>query len=131
MLETYSLTQTLALLIGLYFLAAGVGLLTNRYDVAKMFDDLKAQPMLAYLGAFLAFAIGGVIVALHNDWSGWLAGFVSLVGWAALIEGVLLLAAPGWYLNLFDGLAAKQGLMKGLAWLTLVLGAVLILAVFF
>ena len=124
------MTETLAALIGLYFLAAGVGLLGNRYDITKMFDHLKSQPMLGYLGGLLAFAIGGALVAVHNDWSGWLAAFVSLVGWVALAEGVLMLAIPGWYLGLFDGLARKPGLIQGLGWLTVGLGAILMAAAF-
>lgn len=124
----FSVTETLAALIGLYFLAAGVGLLGNRYDIARMFDDLKSQPMLGYFGGLIAFAIGGALVAVHNDWSGWLAAFVSLVGWVALLEGILMLAMPGWYIGLFDGLQRKPGLIKGLAWLTVGLGAVLVAA---
>ncbi len=47
-----------------------------------------------YLGGLIAFAIGAAIVSLHNDFSGPLAIFITLIGWVALIEGVIMLALP-------------------------------------
>jgi hypothetical protein len=126
MLDTYSTTQILAALIGLYFAAAGIGLVSNSIQVSDMFRDLKAQPMVGYLGGLIAFTIGGAILAVHYDWSSFLAGFVTFVGWAALFEGVLLLAARDWFLDLFSGLAEKTGLVKAMGWLTTVAGLVLL-----
>lgn len=129
MFDALTLTQGLAALIGLYFVSAGVGLLRDRAGAAAMFQALKTQPMLGYLGALIAFAIGGAIVAVHNDWSSWLAGFVSLVGWVALLEGVLLLAAREWFIGLFDNALTRDGFLKAAAIATIVAGiAVLVCA---
>lgn len=125
MFESLSLTQSLAALIGLYFLAAGAGLLRDRDVVTGMFQELKAQPMLGYLSGVLAFAIGGAIVSVHNDWSTWLSSFVSLVGWISLLEGTLLLTARTWFLEMFEGLLTSDGVLKGMSVATLIAGAVL------
>ena len=130
MFSTLTLTQILAALIGLYFVAAGIGLLRDRVSVATMFQALKTQPMLSYLGAIIAFTIGGAMVALHNDWSTWLSSFVSLVGWAALLEGVLMLAARDWYLDLFEGLLTSDGFLKGISIATIAGGALLLVCAF-
>ncbi len=127
MFDSLTLTQSLAALIGLYFLAAGIGLLRDRDSLAVMFKELKAQPMLGYLGAVLAFVIGGAMVALHNDWSTWLSSFVSLIGWASLLEGTLMLAARSWFLELFEGLLTSDGFLKAISYATIAGGAVLLL----
>jgi len=126
MLDSLTLTQGLAALIGLYFLAAGVGLLCERERLGQMFQELKAQPMLGYLGAVVAFAIGGAIVSVHNDWSTWLSSFVSLMGWGALLEGTLLLAARTWFLELFEGVLTSDGFLKAISYATIAAGIVLL-----
>jgi len=92
MIDVMTTTQVLALLIGLYMLSAGVGVLLDREGWAGVMTDLADQPALAFALAWVAFAIGAVIVAVHNDWSSPLAIVISLVGWAALIEGMALFA---------------------------------------
>ncbi len=128
MFETLTTTQTLAGLIGLYFLAAGIGLLLDRDGVMKMSEALFMQPIFGYLGGVMAFAIGGAIVAVHNDWSGFLAGFVSLVGWIALAEGVLMLACRKLFLGLFLPMAQSVGFVKAMGLGTIVAGLVLLWA---
>lgn len=126
MLDQLTLTQGLAALIGLYFVSAGLGLLRDRSGVAAMLDALKTQPLMGYLSGLIAFVIGGAMVALHNDWSSLLAGFVSLVGWCALIEGVLMLAFREQFFAVFDDWMTRDGFIKGAAIATLIVGAVLL-----
>ena len=131
MLENLTTTQFLAGLIGLYFLAAGPGLLSDRNSFSGLLKELNTQPMLGYLGGIIAFAIGGAIVGVHNDWSSLLSGFVSLVGWISLAEGVLMLACRKWYLGLFTRIALSPGLVTAFGLGTLIIGVVLIATVFF
>lgn len=126
MFDSLTVTQGLASLIGLYFLAAGIGVLRDRDSVGAMFQELKAQPMMGYLGALIAFCIGGAIVGVHNDWSTWLSSFVSLVGWAALLEGTALLAARTWFLELFEGLVTSDGFLNVISYATIAGGLVLL-----
>lgn len=126
MLDNLTLTQTLAALIGLYFLAGGTGLLVDRNGIADLFNDLIDQPMLGYLGGVIAFAIGGAIVAVHNDWTSFLSGFVSFVGWVSLVEGVLMLACRKWFLGTIGRLALSTGFVTLFGILTLFAGLVLV-----
>ncbi|MGI9407910.1 MAG: hypothetical protein ACR2O4_16155 [Hyphomicrobiaceae bacterium] len=128
MIENLSTTNTLAALIGLYFLAAGTGLLVERIRMSAMLRELCEQPMLGYLGGLIAFAIGGAIVAVHNDWSSFLSGFVSLIGWIALAEGVLMLAVPKWFLGLVERWALSTGFVATMGAATLIAGAALLIA---
>lgn len=78
---------------GLYLTAAGVGFLLDRGAYAKMLDEYRNSSILTFLAAALAFLAGIVTVALHDDWSSPSAAVVSVIGWIALVKGVLGLAA--------------------------------------
>ena len=128
MLDNPTTTQILAALIGLYFLAAGVGLLVDRKNASELMRELTAHPMFGFLGGIIAFAIGGAIVAVHNNWDSLLSGFVSLVGWMSLAEGVLMLACRKWFLGLFTRLALSPGVVTVFGLGTLIAGAMLVSA---
>ena len=92
MIELFSLTQLFALIFGLYFLAAGIGLLVDRNEFENFIEEMLQSTPIAYAIAILVFALGAITVAIHNIWTSILASFVSLIGWAMLFEGFLMLA---------------------------------------
>ena len=89
-----TLTEILARIFGLYMLAAGIGLALNGDNMLKMIEEMRQSALAFYLGGLIAFAIGAAIVSLHNDFSGPLAILITLFGWVALAEGVIMLAFP-------------------------------------
>ena len=101
MLGELSLTEFLALAFGLYMIAAGIGLLSEGDNYNQILAEFKDNAALGYIAGIMAFALGVVIVRLHNDWSSVMAGVVSLIGWAALVEGVLMLAFRRQFIEFF------------------------------
>ena len=101
MFDQLSLSDYLALMIGLYLFAAGVGLFMEGAAYKEAIAAFKDNVAIGYLAAILAFASGVVLIRLHNDWEGWRAIVLSLVGWAALIEGVLMLAFRRQFIEFF------------------------------
>ena len=102
MIDTLTITQILAVLIGLYMVAAGIGALTDRDSYATLIGDLTDFTALGYVTSVLVFVLGAVIVAVHNLWTDPLAVGVSLIGWIVLIGGVLMLAIRRQVLGLVD-----------------------------
>jgi uncharacterized protein YjeT (DUF2065 family) len=88
------LTLHLAVLIGLYLVAAGIGGLTGHARWDELVAEIERSPGLLYLLGAFAFAVGALVVMIHNRWTDPLAMIVSLIGWAALTEGLVLLAYP-------------------------------------
>ncbi|WP_337660633.1 hypothetical protein [Anderseniella sp. Alg231-50] len=123
-----AVTQILAALIGLYFICGGIAILRDRKVMAGMMESLIDQPVLGYLGGVMAFAIGGTILAVHSLWTGWLAGFVTLVGWVALAEGVLLIAAREPFLRIVSKLKLDNRFGTILSLGIIALGGVLLAA---
>lgn len=125
MLDTYTLTQTIAIFLGIYMLSAGVGLLTDSKGFASVMDDFIDNLGLTYIAAVVAFFAGATLVAIHNLWSTPLEIIVSLVSWAALIEGVLMIAFRRPFFTIIGAMPLNEKFMKGYGVFTITIAAVL------
>ena len=130
MLESLSLTQNLAILVAIYMGAAGIGLLTDSKSFTGLMDEFQNNITLTYLGAILAFVIGATIITLHNVWDTPLQIIVSALGWAAFIEGVLMLALRRPFFTLVGAIPLNEAFLKLYgAFCLLVASALIILSV--
>ena len=127
MFADVTMTEILTRIFGLYLLAAGTGAALHSETMFKMIEEMRQSAFAFYLGALIAFAIGAVIVSLHNDFSGPLAIFVTLIGWAALAEGVIMLAFPNAMRAFADRLFKLIGSGKIWGIAVAALGAVLLI----
>lgn len=121
----FPITLHLAVAIGVYMTAAGVGGLVAPERWRGLVDEFERSPATGYLIGIAAFAIGATLVIVHNLWGDPLAVVVTLIGWAAAVEGVLMLAFPGPLVAL--GRAAL-GALRPFAAVAVILGFALILA---
>lgn len=112
----------LAAMFGLYFVAAGIMVLGNTARVNTMLKDMIQQPLFGFLGGLIAFVVGGVILGVHNNWNGFLPGLITLFGWIALVEGLLLIALPNWFLGMFANMNLSQAVLKFLGAVTILAG---------
>jgi len=128
MIASYTVTEVIAALIGLYMLAGGVGMLAERDVSSKVIKEFAASPALCYLAGIVAFAIGAAIAATHNRWGTPLEVIVSLIGWATLVEGVLMLAVRRPFIGFFARLALSESMLRIFAGLTVAFGGVLLYA---
>jgi len=112
-------------LFSLVYLAVGVGMLISPSFYKKLFTDFCENAAVMYLGGVSALAIGYVILAHRGirctqDWS----MILSLIGWIALIKGILILVQP----NMMTGMTKammKNSLLKVLPVIIIVLGLAL------
>ena len=120
-----AVTLWLSVLLGAYLLAGGIGALARGSDWPEIVAEFERSPALVAITGAVAFAIGAVIVSVHNQWTSPAAIIVSIAGWWAVVEGLTLLAVPDFYLRL------TRPLMKASrAWGTLMIaiGAFLVSA---
>ena len=109
------LTLHLLVLIGLYELAAGLAGLTGRISWSALLDEFERSPALTFITGFAAFAVGGTLILVHCLWTDLLAVIVSLIGWIALAEGLLLMIMPGPLIAFSRRLVGDQKLISLLA----------------
>ena len=95
-----SITLWLSVLLGAYLVAGGLGALLHGGAWPEIVAEFECSPALVAVTGAVAFAIGAIIVSVHNVWSGPAAIIVSASGWIAVAEGLTLLAVPSVWLRL-------------------------------
>ena len=112
-------------LFSLVYLAVGVGMLISPGFYKKLFTDFCENAAVMYLGGVAALVIGYVILAHRGirctqDWS----MILSLIGWIALIKGILILVQPKIMIALTKAML-KENLLKIEAVVIIILGLAL------
>ena len=120
-----NVTTLLAMLIGAYVAAAGLGGLLDPERWRRVLADFTGSPVLGLISGVVAFVIGGAIIGVHGRWDSPLAIIVSLVGWIALAEGFVLIAFGDWWVRFTMPLSSQPRLWGGFA---LLVGAGLFIA---
>lgn len=88
------ITLFLAQIMGVYFLVAGVGILMNPARMRGAMKEAEKSYLLPYFDGAVALIVGLLIVLTHNVWDNLMSSLVSLIGWIAVLEGVLMLTLP-------------------------------------
>lgn len=119
------LTLDLATAIGLYWIAAGIGLLMAPERMRAMVDDLVRVPGLTYGIGLGVFAIGTAILIPHHVLYDPLSVIVTALAALFALEGLLLIAVPGLLVRV-----AQPFLSHTRVWavVSLVLGVLMLLA---
>ncbi len=130
MFADLTLTEIFARILGLYMGAAGIGLILDPKRFESMMDEFQSNTALGFVAGLVAFIMGAVVVGFHNDWSHWAAVLVTIVGWAALIEGLLMLAVSRSFFAIVARLPLTGGVVRIFGIIALIFGAVLLYAGF-
>jgi len=65
----------------------------NPGRIKQIFEDLKDQKFVI-LASFMAIIIGLLNILFHNVWESDWRLIITLIGWMALVEGLMLFIAP-------------------------------------
>lgn len=120
-------TIFLSKLLGLYCVVVGLAMLVHSHATPEMIKGLVQCAPALYLAGIIALAMGLAMVLGHNVWCGGvLPVVVTLVGWIALIKGLLILFLPAqWTAACYLGCGHPVPLFYLKAAITLILGAYL------
>ncbi|MBC2776387.1 hypothetical protein [Parasphingopyxis marina] len=94
MADSLTLTGWLIMAMGLYSAAAGFGMAFSPERFQRMFADIEASPGINFITGLLVFSIGTAILLVHPSSARWPEILVAIMGWGALVEGLLFLAVP-------------------------------------
>ena len=84
----------LARLIGPLMLAVGIGIFVNGAVYRTLADEFLRSRALIYLSGLLTMTAGLAIVLTHNVWRADWPVLITLLGWLALISGVVRIICP-------------------------------------
>jgi hypothetical protein len=98
-------------IISVIYLSAALGVKFNENHYRKISDDIFSNAGLSFLTGFLALIIGFLMVHYHNFWVTDWTVLITIIGWLALIKGVVIIIFPQ-YLHriselLFTGLGLR------------------------
>ena len=109
-------------LLGLTYAAVGLRGIVNKNSYEEIIKDSIDSPALYYLFGFIILVIGFLLVTFHNEWSMSWSVIITIFGWIALIEGVLILALPALFLKISSWMVKKDKFLRVYAVAGLLLG---------
>ena len=88
-----------AQMAALVYLAAGVAAISGTLNFKKLVEDFTKSPALTFISGFMALIIGVALVAAHNFWVKDWTVLVTIIGWACLVKGLMLIVYPKYLLS--------------------------------
>lgn len=102
-LHSIDLSVFIARTLGVIYLSVGLGFFLFREMYVMALRKILNSPANGFLGGFMAVIGGMAMVTYHNIWiSDWRV-IITVVGWIALIKGILILLMPN-YMGMFRSL---------------------------
>lgn len=105
------------------YLAVGLGMLFDKAYYKKLLEVFYKDITAMYIGGFVALVAGVALVTFHNDWVKSWEVLVTILGWIALVKGVMLLAFPSSILD-FSKSIVKTKQLGNYAMVVVALGLV-------
>ena len=84
----------IAKIAAVIYLSASLGGFISRDYYRRLSEDMYRNAGLTYLMGFLAVIVGFLIVHYHNLWVKDWTVLITIMGWLALMKGVLIIVFP-------------------------------------
>ena len=89
------LSVLIAKITAAIYLSAALGGFINRDYYRRIADDIYKNAGLTYMAGFMAVVVGFLVVHYHNLWVKDWTVLITIIGWLALVKGVLVIVFPG------------------------------------
>jgi hypothetical protein len=119
--ENMELSILIARILTVIYLAAALGGFLNADYYRKIFRDLYENAALTFMMGLIGVILGMLIVTYHNRWVMNWTVLITIVGWLALIRGVIIIAFPNFFRRLSAPFVGRTGI-KIFPYVTLVVG---------
>lgn len=114
-----------AKILGVAYIAIGLGMLLNPAYYYKMYKELLKDSPLMYISAFVPLVVGILLITYHNIWEYSWVVIITVIGWLAFIKGLFLLVIPKALIKLSQSWLKAKGSFGLIGFIVLVLGLVL------
>ena len=115
------LSVFIAKIMAVIYLSASLGGFFSRDYYRRLTDDMYKNAALTYLTGFMTVILGFLIVHHHNLWGREWNVLITVMGWLALIKGVLLIVFPRFIQRLSEPFLTERAL-RIIPYVTLLLG---------
>ena len=118
-------SKLIAGLIGPLMVAMGVAALLNRDVFPGLMGQIARDVGLIFLSGVLLLLAGIAIVRVHNVWTGGWRIIITLLGWLAIVSGLVRMFFPQLAAPLVESLGANATALILVGLVVLALGAFL------
>lgn len=119
-------TSTLiARLIGPIVVVADLVALGNPKAMRELAQEFLAGRALLYIAAFLALLGGLAIVNTQNVWTAGWPVIITILGWLAVIDGVIRAAYPALSKSIGEAMLAREAVLRVTGGIQMLFGAYL------
>ena len=113
-----------AKIISVTYIAISIGQFFDGVTYKKMYRDIMGSPSFMVSMGLFGIVIGFLLIEYHNIWIWDWTVIITIIGWAALIKGIMFLAFPnalkvfepmftGKFLKVFPYFTLAFGLLMG------------------
>lgn len=110
-------------LIGLIYFLVGLGLLLNPKYYKKAFKGFVKHKTMLFVSSLFALIVGFLIVCFHNFWLFDWPIIITIIGWLALVKGIMILIMPEFFMKIAGHFIKKD--FTGWAIIVTILGVFL------
>jgi len=111
----------IAKIIAVIYLSASLGGFFSRDYYRRLAEDMYKNATLTYMMGFITVILGFLIVHYHNLWGRDWTVLVTIIGWLALIKGILIIVFPKFMQRLSEPFLTER-VLKIIPYVTLFLG---------
>lgn len=112
-----------AQVICIIYLSIGIGIAFNAKYYDEAFKKIMVDKTYLLLGGWIATALGVILVRINNLWINDWRLLITLISWAILIKGIMLLAFPR-FIKVFDSWFTPKGLQQYVMPMVILLGII-------
>ena len=94
--------------ISIGYIAVGIGMLINPGYYKKMFEGFVENAAVLCCGGVGGLVMGYLIVTFHNTWTQDLSVIITIIGWIALIKGLLIFVWPKMMIAMSKAVVASE-----------------------
>lgn len=119
-------TIIFAQILGIVFTVVGLSMLLSTTGTIALVEETIENKGLLWLWGFIALLVGAIVIGFNNLWNPGLQLFVTLIGWAALLKGIVILVFPKSTILFYKKLN-KKSLFISTGCVALIIGLLLLL----
>ena len=118
-------SKTIAALTGPTLVAMAAAMLLNLGSLPAMTEEISHEPVLILVSGVLLFVAGLAIVRVHNHWAADWEVLVTVLGWLAIVGGLIRMLFPIQLAAFVAGVGQRTGAMSAALVVFLLVGAFL------
>lgn len=80
--------------LAVIYLSVGFAVVIGKISFERLIDDFESSPALTYVTGAFTLLLGMLLVEHHNIWEKDWPVLVTLVGWGAILKGIMLIVFP-------------------------------------